>query len=271
MDTSIKTNYRGFSTIILTFFILLSIASFCSCKEKHQEKPVAEQLDGAQQQAKQMAALLNLKSDTQEYINVKNKWLEEFIKYFEEKQQSAGEEFFTSCTEVAEYTFNIIQKYSMKSHYISLWCPILEFRNVLDNTLRNMVVFNATSNSEKELIATLNDISSIKGGCSGDFCPLIDESDVEPETKKIERLLEGIGKVLPTIKVKNEQAYVIGQEAVKVGMNAIRTLKEKTNNFDKKLLGAERANIMYEYVRSATLFTITLKVLSKNSTFVMAK
>ncbi|MHB9147309.1 MAG: hypothetical protein ACYC2U_02595 [Candidatus Amoebophilus sp.] len=67
-----------------------------------------------------------------------------FIEHFEEKQNLAGEQFLISCTEVTE---QLVQMYNKNSSFISLWCPILTFRNVVDNSLRSMVIFNRTSDS----------------------------------------------------------------------------------------------------------------------------
>mgnify|MGYP001078787936 CR=1 FL=1 len=265
MCIALRINFYRFSIAILTLLIALSITNCNSCKGKQQGELVAKQLAEAQHQAKQMAGLLQLKRNTPEYEAIIDKWEQDFIKYFEEKEKLTGARFFTNSLSIADDTRDLVEGYHKTINNSTKWCPILGFRNILTNMLNAMAALDSNSHTQQELASVLKDVASIKGGCVTGFCHNVNEADIDSETKKMQRILEGIEKILPKIKTYNEQAYAVEHEAVKIGINAIHTFRKKTNNFDKNLVFSERANIFYEYVRSATLFTITLKVLSENN------
>jgi hypothetical protein len=253
---------------VLTAILVVFLMTKCNSCKNNQQRSI-KQLAEAQRETNEISQLLgspnNVEQDIKEEKIIKD-WYGSYATYFERKEKEVPTEyiqFLRNGYEISVGTVEIIIKYDTYIRESNKWYPILEFRNTTIKVIE--AIASIKSGLQGELEAVKLDINSIKGGCSSGTCPYVSASYVKAESKKLQKILQGIEKMLETIKVQDEQVYIIGKEAVKVATQALVIFEHKTNNFDRSKMESERKKLFYSFVQSSALFTIALKELLETS------
>lgn len=253
------------SNIILALLVILLMGRFTSCKSSRPSKPIKSLLE-AQEEAREIAQLIYNTDNSEKYAKkhdeITQKWDKNYITYFETKQKVAPEfykQFLQDAYDIAVSTTEIMIKYSNYIQEKNKWYPILEFRDAAVKTLD--AIASIAPNLQKELINAKADIAKIPGGCDSGTCPLVSSSLVQPEARKLLRLLNGIDKMLVEIRFEDEQFYRIAKQGITIAIEAIREFEKKTQNFSYAKMEPERQKLFHKFVYSTALFTIALKEL----------